>query len=55
MSLSTRVLEAWLTRVGGGEVGSADEARAVLRAAMKVGAMSAWMRMRSVDMQIWPD
>ena len=55
MSFSTRVLEAWLTRVGGGEAGSADVVRAVLRAAMKVGAMSAWTRMRSVDMQIWPD
>lgn len=55
MSFSTRVLEAWLTKVGGGVLGSADCERADLRASVKAGAISAWTRIRSVDMQIWPD
>ena len=55
MSFSTRALEAWLTRVGGGVLGSDCEARAALRAFMKAGAISAWTRIRSVAMQIWPD
>lgn len=55
---STRVLEAVLTRVGGGWGDWGDVGvvvRADFRAWMKGSAIEEWMRIRSVAMQIWPD
>lgn len=49
----TRAFEAAVTRVGVSDGGAEESAD--LRAARNAGAMVEWTRMRSVDMQIWPD